>query len=195
MRYLNATATSVWFMAVASLIGGCGGGGSSVFGQGNSGTGTLTGTGTGTAAGTGTGTAGSGGVIVPTTGTGSGAGTTTGGALGDAACVSNAIRGDQRPATLYFMMDNSQSMTTVDPGQTLSRWEIISAAVPAFAADPANAGLFAGLDFFPAPGAGGGGRNGGGAVCLPSAYENQKGANDVLAGTGKLSAYDLGRSA
>jgi hypothetical protein len=60
------------------------------------------------------------------------------------------------------MMDNSGSMETEDPGQNLSRWEIISAAVPAFAGDPASAGLMAGLDFFPEPAMGGGGGGGGG---------------------------------
>jgi hypothetical protein len=85
------------------------------------------------------------------------------------------------------MMDNSQSMNTIDPGQTLSRWAIISQAVPAFAADPANAGLFAGLDFFPEAGTGGGG-NGGGANCAITAYEMPNVPIDVLPGAGNAQA-------
>jgi hypothetical protein len=75
------------------------------------------------------------------------------------------------------MMDNSGSMNTIDPGQTLSRWDIVKDAVPGFAHDPANAGLMAGLDFFPEPGMPGGGRNGGGG-----------GGNDVLPGAGNVQA-------
>jgi hypothetical protein len=74
------------------------------------------------------------------------------------------------------MMDNSGSMTTVDRGQAQSRWELISTAVPAFLAAPGNAGLWAGLDFFPEFLAGGAdaGRGGGGnnASCNPVDYEN-----------------------
>ena len=184
---LGNVAATLLVGAVASLVGGCGGGGtSSVFGQSTGTAGTQTGSGAGT--GTGAGTTGPGSVIVPG---GSDAGTASGGgvSIGDAACVNTAIRGDQRPVTLYFMMDNSGSMMTVDPGQTLSRWEIISAAVPAFAADPANAGLFAGLDFFPEPGAGG--RNGGGgagASCLVTDYENPNVPIDVLPGAANVQA-------
>src|SRR5437764_15290315 len=114
MRYLGAKATVFLCILGASWVGGCGGGGSpSVFGASGTGTaGTPTGTGTGAGAGTSSTT---GGMIItaPDAATGGG-----GGLLGDAACVSTAIRGDQRPVTLYFMMDNSQSMSTIDPGQT-----------------------------------------------------------------------------
>jgi hypothetical protein len=147
--------------------------------------GTSTGSGSGTS-GTGTSSTSTGGVIM--TGGRDAASGAGGGLLGDAACVSTAIRGDQRPVTLYFMMDNSQSMTTIDPGQTLSRWQIISDAVPAFAADPANAGLFAGLDFFPEPAPGGGGGRGGTALCAPTDYENPNVPIDVLPGASNAQA-------
>jgi len=196
MNLLGASTIALLSMVAASSVGGCGNGSdtASVFGgtqtggtTGGSGTGTGSSTGTGSIAGT-TG----GGVIAP--GGNDAATTGGGGLLGDAACVNTAIRGDQRPVSLYFMMDNSGSMSTVDPGQTLSRWEIISAAVPAFAADPANAGLFAGLDFFPEPGAGGGARGGGGATasCVVTDYEMPNVPIDVLPGAGNVQANAFG---
>jgi len=60
----------------------------------------------------------------------------------DGACVPH-------PLALLLMVDSTGSMATVDPGQTLSRWEIITNGLPAFASSPENAGLFVGLDFFP----------------------------------------------
>jgi len=97
----------------------------------------------------------------------------------DAACVATAMQGEQRPVALFFMMDNSGSMTTVDRGQTQSRWELISTAVPAFLSNPANAGLYAGLDFFPellltdaGAGRNGGGNNNNNASCNVADYEN-----------------------
>jgi hypothetical protein len=97
----------------------------------------------------------------------------------DAACVATAQQGEQRPITLLFMMDNSASMNTTDPGQTQTRWELIAAAVPQFLVDPTNAGLFVGLDFFPEPmptmvdaGRRGGGNNNNNALCGITDYEN-----------------------
>jgi len=182
MKYLGATATAFLAIAVASFVGGCGGGDTaSVFGPGEATGGTQTGAGGGTGASSSTGT----GTTSTTTGIiGTGTpppdagGAGGGGALGDAACVNTAIRGDQRPVTLYFMVDNSGSMDTVDPGQTLSRWEIVQAAVPAFASDPANAGIFAGLDFFP--------ENGG--SCNLADYEMPNVPIDVLPGVGNVQA-------
>lgn len=77
------------------------------------------------------------------------------------------------------MVDNSGSMATIDPGQTQTRWEIISSAVPAFASAPENAGLYVGLDFFPeivAPDA---------ALvadCNPTSYETPDVPIDVVPG-------------
>jgi hypothetical protein len=79
---------------------------------------------------------------------------------------------------LFFMMDNSGSMTTMDPGQNQSRWEIIASAVPVFLAAPENVGLWAGLDFFPELMGVDAGRGGGGqgqnnnASCNVVDYEN-----------------------
>jgi len=109
----------------------------------------------------------------------------------DAACVATAQEGEQRPIALLFMMDNSGSMTTRDPGQTATRWELITAAVPDFLVSADNAGLYVGLDFFPEPAPvnpdAGGGRNGGGnnnnnALCMATDYENLEVPIDVLPG-------------
>jgi hypothetical protein len=196
MRF--AGASMIWCLSLAGgcLLGACGGKeGASVFGSN-----TTTG-----------GAKGPGGGASSPSGTGSGASSTTGGTgapiitthppddgssggslLGDAACVNTAIRGEQRPITLYFMMDNSGSMNTIDPGQTLSRWDIVRDAIPGFAHDPANAGLMAGLDFFPEPGMGGG-RGGGGmgganASCLVTDYQMANVPIDVLPGAGNVQA-------
>lgn len=96
----------------------------------------------------------------------------------DAACVATAMQGEQRPVALFFMMDNSGSMTTVDRGQTQTRWQLIATAVPAFLSNPTNAGIYAGLDFFPEilmadAGAGrNGGNNNNNASCSVADYEN-----------------------
>ena len=148
-------------------------------GSGNAGSGISTtgvsGTGGGGSVGGGAGRGGS-SIIVPG-GSGGGGGS---GINADAACVATAMGGEQRPVALFFMMDNSGSMMTVDPGQTQTRWQLISTAVPAFLSDPTNAGIYAGLDFFPellggTPDAGRRGGNNGGnanASCNVADYEN-----------------------
>jgi hypothetical protein len=104
----------------------------------------------------------------------------------DAACVATAMQGEQRPVALFIMMDNSGSMTTVDRGQTQSRWQLIATAVPAFLSGPSSVGLYAGLDFFPelvTPA--GGGQGGGGnanASCNVVDYENPNVAIGVVPG-------------
>jgi hypothetical protein len=50
---------------------------------------------------------------------------------------------------LYLMIDNRGSMDMVDIGQTVTRWDNVAQAIPAFANDPLNAGTMVGLDFFP----------------------------------------------
>jgi hypothetical protein len=97
----------------------------------------------------------------------------------DAACLSAERQGEQRPVALFFMMDSSGSMNTTDPGQTQSRWEIISAAVPAFINAPENAGIWAGLDFFPEQGMGGGNNN---VSCMLPDYQNPNVPVDILPG-------------
>src|SRR6516165_6816375 len=103
MRHVGAPRTASLVIVVACLSGGCGAGGSpSTFGSGGTMTtgtaGTSTGSGSGTS-GTGTSSTSTGGVIM--TGGRDAASGAGGGLLGDAACVSTAIRGDQRPVTLY----------------------------------------------------------------------------------------------
>jgi Mg-chelatase subunit ChlD len=136
----------------------------------------------------GTGTAGG----SPITGVGTGNGSSDGGNGGldpDAACLATAQEGEQRPIALLFMMDNSASMNTRDQGQTATRWELITAAVPDFLVSADNAGLFVGLDFFPEPvpvnpdaGRGGGGNNNNNALCAVTDYENLNVPIDVLPG-------------
>jgi hypothetical protein len=59
------------------------------------------------------------------------------------------------PIDLYFALDRSKSMDTVDRGATLTRWEAISAAMNTFINAPLSAGLGAGLMFFPRNSSGG----------------------------------------
>jgi hypothetical protein len=172
---------------LSTIVAGCGAG--SVDGavglgmtQGTGGTsgGGAAGAGVGASLGTGGGAAGSSGssaITITNPGTDGGGNNMLN---PDAACVATAMQGEQRPVALFFMMDNSGSMTTIDRGETQTRWELISTAVPAFLANPANVGLYAGLDFFPEVlmADAGAGRNGGGnnnannASCNVADYEN-----------------------
>lgn len=151
------------------------------------------------------GRSGAGGGTAGTKGGGTGGQSTIGTVVGDdsgassvnpdAACVAAAREGEQRPVALLFMVDNSQSMATTDPGQTATRWQLVLQAVPAFIADPGNAGLWAALDFFPEPGmpvadAGRGGNNGNNnnVSCVVADYENLNVPFGVLPGTGNAQA-------
>jgi hypothetical protein len=64
-------------------------------------------------------------------------------------CGGEPVAGEKKQTDLYIMWDSSGSMETVDPGQTVSRWENLKQAMPTFLNDPANAGMQIGLDFFP----------------------------------------------
>jgi hypothetical protein len=68
------------------------------------------------------------------------------------------------PIDLYFTLDRSKSMDTIDRGATMTRWEAISAAMNTFINSPLSVGLGAGIAFFP--------RNavGGGAYCTAADY-------------------------
>jgi hypothetical protein len=141
----------------------CGGSGNNTFGNGdpNGGTGTGTsGTGNlGLTGGTGTGATGGGnGTTVP------------GGVPGqtidpNSACVSDAREGEQVPVDLYFMVDKTGSMTCptgragdncssppMPPVMGATRWSEISKALNTFISAPENAGIGAGIGFFPRPG-------------------------------------------
>jgi hypothetical protein len=53
------------------------------------------------------------------------------------------------PTDLFFMVDKSGSMNTIDPGSTVSRWTAVSLAMNQFLTSPSSAGLGAGIAFFP----------------------------------------------
>jgi hypothetical protein len=112
---------------------------------------------TGTTSGTGMGT----GVPPIIGGGGAGGKGGAGGAdLGDAACVAEPRRGEQKPVDLYIMLDKSGSMTcpvgiglppcleapTAPPP---TRWSSTVQALNTFVNSPDNKGIGVGLDFFP----------------------------------------------
>jgi hypothetical protein len=70
----------------------------------------------------------------------------------------------QIPIDLYFALDRSKSMDSIDRGTTLTRWEAISAAMNSFINAPLSAGLGAGLMFFPRS------TSGGSPFCTPGDY-------------------------
>lgn len=192
MRRVRAATKCTLFLGLA-ILAGCSGTIDDkplTFGMGQAGTGGgsmagAAGAGGSTGSGGGSTNRGGGGmgVIVPSTASDSG----SGGLIADAACVATARQGERRPVALLIMMDNSGSMNTRDPGQTLTRWELISAAVPAFLAAPTNAGIFAGLDFFGEPlqaanDAGGGGGNNNQVSCVVTDYENLNVPIDIVPG-------------
>jgi hypothetical protein len=70
----------------------------------------------------------------------------------------------QIPIDLYFALDRSKSMDTIDRGASVTRWEAIAAAMNTFINAPLSAGLGAGLMFFPRT------PPGGSALCSSSDY-------------------------
>ncbi|HMI88438.1 MAG TPA: hypothetical protein VK550_30360 [Polyangiaceae bacterium] len=196
----RATATVLVSIGVAAaLFEGCSGTDNpgSTTRSTSSGTGNGT-TSTGAGGATGSGTTGGGNA---------GGGTTTGGGgtvgpidpgnpeagadikvTADAACASTATTGEKKPTDLLIMMDSSGSMDTVDPGQTNTRWINVSEAIPPFVADPANAGMMIGLDFFPETG-GGGGNN---LACTPADYSNPDVPIGLIPGMNNMQAMALG---
>jgi hypothetical protein len=55
----------------------------------------------------------------------------------------------QIPIDLFFALDRSRSMQTIDRGATQSRWASIAAALDVFINSPRSSGLGAGITFFP----------------------------------------------
>jgi von Willebrand factor type A domain len=55
----------------------------------------------------------------------------------------------QIPIDLFFALDRSRSMQTIDRGATQSRWASIAAALDVFINSPRSIGLGAGITFFP----------------------------------------------
>jgi hypothetical protein len=64
-------------------------------------------------------------------------------------CLASSHQTNGVPTDLYFMVDRSGSMNTIDPGSTTSRWFSVLSAMGAFLAAPDSDGLGAGLAFFP----------------------------------------------
>jgi hypothetical protein len=214
MRAMRTPSMVAFCVGFFAAVGGCGNSPDASVNPGNAGSGAA-GSGTGGTAGQGGaapqaggstgagargGSAGTGGSGIIGSTPGNGASDGGSGALNaDAACVATAQQGEQRPIALLFMVDNSGSMTTRDPGQTQTRWELISAAIPDFLVAPQNAGLFVGLDFFPEPvpvvadaGRGGGqGNNNNNALCNVTDYENLDVPIGVLPGVnnGQVGAF------
>jgi hypothetical protein len=132
---------------------------------------------------TGTG-AGSG---INTGSTGSGASTGNSGGAGsvdpNTACTSTSANGEPTPVDLYFMVDITGSMNCPVPDGGMvcdmpngppasgdSRWTVVSAALKAFIADPANQSLGVGMRFFPVAGGSGGPGGNNGAACNANSY-------------------------
>jgi len=128
-----------------------------------------------------------------TLGNGSGSGNGTGSSTGgdgnafdpNSACATTSADGEPVPVDLYFMVDTTGSMDCpvpdngpcdmpppLQPGME-SRWTVVSAALKAFIADPANSGLGVGIRFFPVADMGGrmgGGGNNNNATCSVASY-------------------------
>src|SRR5687768_3190895 len=154
---------------------------------------------TGTGAGNGSGP-GAGGAMGTGGSTGTGATTGTGGTIGpppinpgnpeagadvrlgdDAACSGLDSEGQKKPTDLLMMIDSSGSMTTVDPGQTNSRWVNLTQAIPPFVSDMANAGMMIGLDFFPEG-------SGNTAICNVASYGNLDVPIELIPGPNNMQA-------
>lgn len=103
----------------------------------------------------GSGNAGTGGVILTGGSGGVGGSVIAGGASGAAGtggtmvneCVGDTSMGQPVPLDVYVMLDISRSM--LDQAGTGSKWDAVKAALSAFFADPASAGLTAAIQYFP----------------------------------------------
>src|SRR6478736_5189520 len=115
-----------------------------------------------------------------TTGNGSGgAGTVD----SNSACATSSADGEPTPVDLYFMVDITGSMNCPVPDGGMacdmvngppasgdSRWTVVSAALKAFIADPANQSLGVGMRFFPIAGNTGGPGGNNNASCNAASY-------------------------
>ncbi len=70
-------------------------------------------------------------------------------------CLASSHQTHGVPTDLFFMVDKSGSMATVDPGSDASRWVSVGRAMADFLGSDASAGLGAGIAFFPIAAAGG----------------------------------------
>jgi len=118
--------------------------------------------------------------------TGNGSSTGNSGGAGsvdpNSACTTTSADGEPTPVDLYFMVDITGSMNCPVPDGGMmcdtpngppasgeSRWTVVSAALKAFIADPANQTLGVGMRFFPVGGnnTGPGGNN---TICNANSY-------------------------
>jgi len=117
------------------------------------------------------------------TGNGNNNGAGSGSVDPNSACATSSADGEPTPVDLYFMVDITGSMNCPVPDGGVmcdmvngppasgdSRWTVVSAALKAFIADPANQTLGVGMRFFPVGGNAGPG--GGGNTCNAASYAN-----------------------
>ena len=64
-------------------------------------------------------------------------------------CLASSHQTHGVPTDLFFMVDKSGSMDTIDPGSTTTRWVSVSLAMGDFLSSPDSSGLGAGIAFFP----------------------------------------------
>jgi hypothetical protein len=105
-----------------------------------------------------TGTPGAGGTV-STGGSGIGSGTGGSSLIGvpdashdagldpDAACTGEVRQGERLPLDMYFLLDQSGSMSEQVQGG--SKWQVVSDSLIGFLNDPANADIGAGIGYFP----------------------------------------------
>jgi hypothetical protein len=66
----------------------------------------------------------------------------------DAACTGEMREGERLPLDMYFVLDQSGSMS--DDVQGGTKWKVVSDSLVGFMNDPANADIGAGIGYFPA---------------------------------------------
>jgi hypothetical protein len=66
-----------------------------------------------------------------------------------AACLAGSRAIGQIPVDLYFTLDRSRSMDTVDRGAMKTRWQAVASALDTFINSPLSNGIGAGIAFFP----------------------------------------------
>jgi hypothetical protein len=119
----------------------------------STGAGTGDSRGGGGSGGTTVGVSGGGSIIAGTGGSGTGGGIITpppmkdAGPDPDAACTGEVREGERLPLDMYFLLDQSGSMTENVQGG--AKWKVVTDALVTFLNDPANADIGAGIGYFP----------------------------------------------
>ena len=86
---------------------------------------------------------------LPFTDAGQAGATGDAGASGDMACTGVSVETEAVPVDMLIMMDRSQSLGTLLPNSTMTRWDALHAAVQAFVSSPRAGAIGAGIGFFP----------------------------------------------